>query len=116
MPMKQKPVALVCQYVYDPIQFIMDEIKNTTEAEVKDVVTSESTETQTSVEGVEANATTETTTTIAEPTTKAEVISSLKTIAENGGNVERTELEHLKMLYYRFHNNEVVAARDKYVV
>lgn len=114
--MKQKPVALVCQYVYDPIQFIMDEIKNTTEAEVKDVVTSESTETQTSVEGVEANATTETTTTIAEPTTKAEVISSLKTIAENGGNVERTELEHLKMLYYRFHNNEVVAARDKYVV
>ena len=29
--------------------------------------------------------------------------------------MERATLEHLKMLYYRIHNAEVVAARDKFV-
>ena len=51
----------------------------------------------------------------AEPTTKAEVIEALKDIVYNGGDVERATLEHLKMLYYRIHNAEVVAARDKFV-
>lgn len=50
-----------------------------------------------------------------EPTTKAEVIERLKQFVYNGGSVERSELEHLKMLYYRFHNADVVAARNKYI-
>lgn len=50
-----------------------------------------------------------------EPATKLEVIDRLKEIVYNKGNVESTELNHLKMLYYRFHNAEVVAARDKFV-
>lgn len=39
----------------------------------------------------------------------------MKDIVYNGGNVERAELDHLKMLYYRIHNADVVAARDKFV-
>lgn len=49
------------------------------------------------------------------PTDKAGIISRLKEIAASGGEVERTELEHLKMLYYRFRNAEVVAARERFV-
>lgn len=84
----------------------MDEIKNTAEAEVQNTIASENNENQTSVEH---------TAVATEPKTKAEVIEKLKSIAENNENVERTELEHLKMLYYRFHNAEVVAARNKFV-
>ena len=94
-------------YAYDPIQLIMDEIKNSAEAEEQKTITSESNENPTSVETA-AEAT-------AEPTTKADVIERLKNIAAQGGNVERTELEHLKMLYYRFQNANVVAARNKFV-
>lgn len=92
----------------------MDEIKNTAEAEEQKTIASENTENLTSVEAT-AESTTTAENTTAEPTTKAEVIERLKTIAAEGGNVERTELEHLKMLYYRFHNADVVAARNKFV-
>lgn len=51
----------------------------------------------------------------ADPTTKAEVIEALKQIVYNGGEVDRGTLEHLKMLYYRIHNAEVVEARNKFV-
>ena len=51
----------------------------------------------------------------ADPTTKGEVVDRLKEIVYNGGNVERTELERLKMLYYRFHNAEAAAAREKFI-
>ncbi len=51
----------------------------------------------------------------AQPTTKTEVIERLKEIANNGGDVDRAELEHLKMLYYRLHNASVAAAREKFV-
>lgn len=94
-------------YAYDPIQLIMDEIKNTAEAEVQKIISSENNENTTSVETAAE--------TTAEPTTKADVIARLKSIATNGGNVERTELEHLKMLYYRLHNAGVVAARNKFI-
>ena len=49
------------------------------------------------------------------PANKAEVIERLKEIVNEGGQVDRNELEHLKMLYYRFHNAEVTAARDRFV-
>lgn len=91
----------------------MDEIKNTAEAEEQKTIASENTENLTSVEATADSKTAEDTT--AEPTTKAEVIERLKAIVAEGGNVERTELEHLKMLYYRFHNADVVAARNKFV-
>ena len=51
----------------------------------------------------------------AEPQNKLEVIEQLKEIVYKGGNVERTRLDHLKMLYYRFHNADVVAAREQFV-
>lgn len=49
------------------------------------------------------------------PTTKAGIIDRLKEIVYNGGQAERSELEHLKMLYYRLHNAEVMAAREKFI-
>lgn len=49
------------------------------------------------------------------PTTKAEVIARLKEIVYNGGDAQRTELEHLKSLYYRLHNAEAAAAREEFI-
>lgn len=95
----------------DPFLFIMDEIKNTTEVEVNNVQPTEA-EATVCNEAMPAEAKQNEK---AEPTTKAEVIEALKDIVYNGGNVERATLEHLKMLYYRIHNAEVVAARDKFV-
>lgn len=100
----------------------MDEIKNTAEVEEQKVVTPESTSaentTEEAIRTATSNETTETTTAAekpAEPKTKAEVIEVLKQIVYNGGNVERTELDHLKMLYYRFHNADVASAREKFI-
>lgn len=110
--------------ITDPIQYIMDEIKNTTEVEeVKAVAENENSrqESETLAQAAENNeekaaedsATQETAT---EPTSKAEVIERLKEIVYQGADkVDRAELDHLKMLYYRFHNAEVVAARDKFI-
>lgn len=95
----------------DPFLFIMDEIKNTTEVEVNNVQPTEA-EATVCNEAMPAEAKPNEK---AEPTTKAEVIEALKDIVYNGGDVERATLEHLKMLYYRIHNAEVVAARDKFV-
>lgn len=95
----------------DPFLFIMDEIKNTTEVEVNNVQPTEA-EATVCNEAMPAEAKQNEK---AEPTTKAEVIEVLKDIVYNGGDVERATLEHLKMLYYRIHNAEVVAARDKFV-
>lgn len=91
----------------------MDEIKNTAETEEQKVVAAEANNTETA----SAEVTTDTAAPEKrnEPTTKAEVIDRLKDIVYNGGNVERAELDHLKMLYYRIHNADVVAARDKFV-
>lgn len=100
----------------------MDEIKNTAEVEEQKVVTPESTSaentTEEAIQTATSNETTETTTAAekpAEPKTKAEVIEVLNQIVYNGGNVERTELDHLKMLYYRFHNADVASAREKFI-
>lgn len=100
----------------------MDEIKNTAEVEEQKVVEPESTSaentTEEAIQTATSNETTETTTAAekpAEPKTKAEVIEVLKQIVYNGGNVERTELDHLKMLYYRFHNADVASAREKFI-
>lgn len=99
----------------------MDEIKNTAEVEEQKVVAPESTSAENTEEAIQtatSNETTETTTAAekpAEPKTKAEVIEVLKQIVYNGGNVERTELDHLKMLYYRFHNADVASAREKFI-
>lgn len=100
----------------------MDEIKNTAEVEEQKVVTPESTSaentTEEAIQTATSNETTETTTAAekpAEPKTKAEVIEVLKQVVYNGGNVERTELDHLKMLYYRFHNADVASAREKFI-
>lgn len=100
----------------------MDEIKNTAEVEEQKVVTPESTSaentTEEAIQTATSNETTETTTAAekpAEPKTKAEVIEVLKQTVYNGGNVERTELDHLKMLYYRFHNADVASAREKFI-
>ena len=100
----------------------MDEIKNTAEVEEQKVVAPESTSaentTEEAIQTATSNETTETTTAAekpAEPKTKAEVIEVLKQIVYNGGNVERTELDHLKMLYYRFHNADVATAREKFI-
>lgn len=95
----------------DPFLFIMDEIKNTTEVEVNNVQPTEA-EATVCNEAMPAEAKQNEK---AEPTTKAEVIEALQDIVYNGGDVERATLEHLKMLYYRIHNAEVVAARDKFV-
>lgn len=98
----------------------MDEIKNTAEAEEQKVNAAEAASVENNVENAANAAETQETENTenakqANPTTKAEVIERLKEIVYNGGNVERTELDHLKMLYYRFHNADVVAARDKFI-
>lgn len=104
----------------------MDEIKNTTEAaeQAQSTLAATSVESQTAeattTADAEANTQTDSTESNAtekrpEPTSKCEVVERLKEIVYNGGNVERTELEHLKMLYYRFHNAEVTAARDLFI-
>lgn len=100
----------------------MDEIKNTAEVEEQKVnateVTSADPTTNDAANSVAASAETENTNAAAkpaEPKTKAEVIEVLKQIVYNGGNVERTELDHLKMLYYRFHNADVASAREKFI-
>lgn len=104
----------------------MDEIKKTTEAaeQAQSTVAATSVESQTAeattTADAEANTQTDNTESNAtekrpEPTSKCEVVERLKEIVYNGGNVERTELEHLKMLYYRFHNAEVTAARDLFI-
>ena len=98
----------------------MDEIKNTAEADEQKVNATEAASVVTNEESV-APAATESTENHTEapkpasPTTKAEVIERLKEIVHNGGEVERTELDRLKMLYYRFHNVDVTAARDKFI-
>lgn len=98
----------------------MDEIKNTAEAEEQKVNAAEAASVETNEETVATTAT-ETTENDNEapkpatPTTKAEVIERLKEIVHNGGDVERAELDKLKMLYYRFHNAEVTTARDKFI-
>ena len=104
----------------------MDEIRNTTEAaeQAQSTLAATSVESQTAeattTADAEANTQTDNTESNAtekrpEPTSKCEVVERLKEIVYNGGNVERTELEHLKMLYYRFHNAEVTAARDLFI-
>lgn len=106
----------------------MDEIKNTTEAAEQaqstaaatSVVENQATEAATTTDNAEAAPNTDNTEAQAtekrpEPTTKSEVVERLKEIVYNGGNVERAELDHLKMLYYRFHNAEVAAARDLFI-
>lgn len=104
----------------------MDEIKNITEAaeQAQSTLAATSVESQTAeattTADAEANTQTDNTESNAtekrpEPTSKCEVVERLKEIVYNGGNVERTELEHLKMLYYRFHNAEVTAARDLFI-
>lgn len=104
---------------------IMDEIKNTTEVEEtnleanqaeiqaaneNDTVETAANETTTAENTAEKNPTS-----YPQPTTKAEVIGLLKEFISNGGEVERNRIEYLKMLYYRFHNAEVVAARDQFL-
>lgn len=49
------------------------------------------------------------------PANKQEVIERLKNIVYDKENVERQELERLKMLYYRYHNAEVLAAREAFL-
>ena len=110
--------------ITDPIQYIMDEIKNTTDVEEVQAVAENAKPRQDSAtlaqaaenneeKAAEESATQETAT---EPASKAEVIERLKEIVYQGADkVDRAELDHLKMLYYRFHNAEVVAARDKFI-
>lgn len=103
----------------------MDEIKNTTEsadqkvnaAEVNENENANAThcETEAPVVETEAQTSAEEEHAYAEPQNKLEVIEQLKDIVYKGGNVERMRLDHLKMLYYRFHNADVVAARDRFV-
>lgn len=103
----------------------MDEFKNTTEVEETNLEANQA-EVQAANENdtVETAATETTTaettaaktpTSYPQPTTKSEIIGLLKEFIINGGEVERNRIEYLKMLYYRFHNAEVVAARDKFV-
>ena len=101
----------------------MDEMNKPAE-EIQETVVNETAETASSEPQAPADApvaeenaeNTETTApAAADPTTKGEVVDHLKEIVYNGGNVERTELERLKMLYYRFHNAEAAAAREKFI-
>ena len=110
--------------ITDPIQYIMDETKNPTEVEeVKAVAenddqqqVSETVEQQAENNPENAAPKNVAQETAAGPGNKTEVIERLKEIAAQGADqVERAELDHLKMLYYRFHNAEVVAARDKFI-
>lgn len=47
--------------------------------------------------------------------TKQEVIARAKELAEGTETIEKTELEQLKTLYYKFHNQEVIDAREAFV-
>lgn len=49
------------------------------------------------------------------PTTKESVVARLEEIAQQGGHVERGELESLKQIYYRIHNAEAQAARQAFI-
>ena len=110
--------------ITDPIQYIMDETKNPTEVEEVKAVAENDDQQQVSetveqqAENNPENAAPENAAqeTAAGPGNKTEVIERLKEIAAQGADqVERAELDYLKMLYYRFHNAEVVAARDKFI-
>lgn len=104
---------------------IMDEIKNTTEVEetnleanqneIQAANENDTVETAANETTTAENTAVKTSTSYPQPTTKTEVIGLLKEFINNGGEVERNRIEYLKMLYYRFHNAEVVAARDKFV-
>ena len=50
-----------------------------------------------------------------DPTTKQEVIERLKTIVYEGAQADRSELERLKMIYYRLHNAAVAEAREQFI-
>lgn len=50
-----------------------------------------------------------------DPADKAGIIARLKEIIYAGGEAERAELDHLKSLYYRYHNAEAQAAHDKFI-
>lgn len=49
------------------------------------------------------------------PQSKEEVVARLKELVQNGGDVERAELESLKQVYYRLHNAQAAAAREEYI-
>ncbi len=51
----------------------------------------------------------------ATPTTKKEVIERLKEIAADATNVERSEIDLLKQIYYKIHNAEAAAAREEFI-
>lgn len=50
-----------------------------------------------------------------DPATKQEVIERLKTIVYEGAQAGRSELERLKMIYYRLHNAAVAEAREQFI-
>ena len=50
-----------------------------------------------------------------DPSTKQEVIERLKTIVYEGAQADRSELERLKMIYYRLHNAAVAEAREQFI-
>ena len=50
-----------------------------------------------------------------DPATKQEVIERLKTIVYEGAQADRSELERLKMIYYRLHNAAVTEAREQFI-
>lgn len=52
---------------------------------------------------------------VEEPTTKEEVIARLTQIADTSEQVERQQLEQLKLIYYRLHNAELAAAREAFI-
>lgn len=103
----------------------MDEIKNTAEVEETKLEACEADNTVENAANAEENIAEEAETTeeptqensnsYPQPANKLEVINQLKEFIANGGNIERNRIEYLKMLYYRFHNAEVVEARDKFV-
>ena len=49
------------------------------------------------------------------PQDKQSVIERLRQIAEQGEVAERGEIEALKQAYYRFHNAEILSARDAFI-
>ena len=73
------------------------------------------TETESLVEPSTEDAPSESTPAEPEYTTKEEVISRLKEIADNEEPIDRQHLEVLKQVYYRIHNGEVLAAREAFV-
>ena len=50
-----------------------------------------------------------------DPATKQEVIERRKTIVYEGAQADRSELERLKMIYYRLHNAAVAEAREQFI-